>query len=263
MRINIRFALFGVLAFAVGKAMSQDYHIVETFSCPNATQGVAVDDESFYAISNQSISKYSLKGDSITTWSESDPRLIKHFDGGIVVDGLLYCSHSNYPEVPMASSIEVFDPRTMRHVRTISLGIDSGSCTWVVRGVDCWYVCFAHYDRSGHNAGGEVLKDASWTQIVQFDNDWHRLQGWILPKELLDELHPHSLSGGLFIDGKFYCTGHDAQKLFVLEFPPYGMRLQLTDTIGIPFHGQGIAIDSRGALWGIDRTKKQVCKAMK
>ena len=23
-----------------------------------------------------------------------------------------------------------------------------------------------------------------------------------------------------FIDGKFYCTGHDARKLFVLEFPP-------------------------------------------
>ncbi|MDO4948636.1 MAG: hypothetical protein Q4E55_00475 [Bacteroidales bacterium] len=261
--MNVRFILFGVLILVVGKAMSQDYHIVETFSCPNATQGVAVDGEGFYAISNQSISKYTLKGDSVTTWSEPNPELIKHFDGGIVVDGLLYCSHSNYPEVPMASSIEVFDPRTMRHVRTISLGIDSGSCTWMVRGVDCWYVCFAHYDRSGHNAGGEVLKDASWTQIVQFDNEWHRLQGWILPKELLDKLHPHSLSGGLFVDGKFYCTGHDAQKLFVLEFPPYGMRLQLTGTIGIPFHGQGIALDSKGFLWGIDRTKKQVCKAVK
>ena len=70
-----------------------------------------------------------------------------------------------------------------------------------------------------------------------------------------------SLSGGLFIDGKFYCTGHDARKLFILEFPPYGMRLRWTDTIDIPFNGQGIALDEEGNLWGIDRKKKLVLQS--
>ena len=240
---------------------AQEYKVVEAFDCPAATQGVAADGEFFYAIGNQRIEKYTKKGERVASWYEPDESLIKHFDGGIIIDGLLYCSHSNFPEVPMASSIEIFDPKTLQHVRTVSLGLDNGSCTWVVRGEDCWYVGFAHYDRSGGNAGGEVLKDASWTQIVEYDNDWHRTQGWILPKELIDRLRPHSISGCLYIDGKLYCTGHDAQKLFVLEFPKYGMRMRLTDEIAIPFKGQGIALDPQGYLWGIDRKTKQVLKA--
>lgn len=234
----------------------------KTYKCPEGNQGVAVDNDHFYGIGSRAIAKYEkATGKKVAEWKESNKELICHFDGGIVIDGLLYCSHSNYPDVPMASSIEVFDTKTLQHVKTISLGIESGSCTWVVRGDNCWYVGFAHYDRSGAGAGGEVLKDNSWTQFVQYDNDWHRVQGWILPKALLEQLHPNSVSGCLFLDGKFYCTGHDATKLFVLEFPPYGMRLVLSDEIDIPFHGQGIAIDGQGNLWGIDRKSKTVIKA--
>ena len=241
---------------------AQAYRTVRTFPCGNtATQGIAVDDNYFYGISNAQITKYTKTGDSLATWREKDPQLIRHFDGGIIVDSLLYCSHSNFPEVPMASSIEVFDPVRMEHVKTVSLGIEYGSCTWVVPGDGCWYVCFAHYDRNGEKAAGEVIRDASWTQIVQYDENWHRLQGWILPKELIEEIRPMSLSGGLFIDGKFYCTGHDAQKLYILEFPPYGMRLRWTGTIDIPVKGQGIALDSEGYLWGIDRKNKLIIKA--
>jgi len=235
--------------------------LVESFFCPSATQGVATDGKYFYGIGNQVITKYSYQGDSITTWQESNPELIKHFDGGIVIDGLLYCSHSNFPEVPMASSIEVFDTKNLHHLKTISLGIDNGSCTWVVRGDNCWYVGFAHYDRSGGNAGGEVLKDASWSQIVQYDNKWRRTGGWILPKKILEQLRPHSISGCLYMNGKFYCTGHDATRIFVLEFPEYGMTMQLTEEINIPFNGQGISIDPQGYLWGIDRKTKSVIKA--
>ena len=254
------------IALATSKQLnsySQDYHLVRSYHAYGANQGVAVDDDCFYGIGNQQIVKYSKNGDSLAVWKESDPALIKHFDGGIVVNGLLYCSHSNYPEVPMASSIEVFDPAKMEHVRTISLGIEYGSCTWVVPGEDCWYVCFAHYDNNGEKAGDEVLRDASWTQIIQYDKEWRKLQGWILPQELVEEIRPMSLSGGLFIDGKFYCTGHDARKLYVLEFPPYGMRLRWTGTIEIPFNGQGIALDKEGNLWGIDRKNKLVIKAAK
>lgn len=253
--------IFSLLTVMAINSSAQGFSVVKSFDCQDATQGVASDGKHFYAISSTSISKYTADGKYVATWSESNPELIKHFDGGIIVDGLLYCSHSNFPQVPMASSVEVFDPGTMKHIRTISLGIEYGSCTWVVRGEDCWYACFAHYDRNGANAGGEVLKDNSWTQIVQFDDQWRRLQGWILPKELLDQLHPNSLSGGLYVNGKFFCTGHDAQKLFILEFPPYGMRMLLTGAIDIPFKGQGVALDPEGNLWGIDRKQHKVMKA--
>ena len=124
--------LFSVLCECI--VFAQDYEIVRTFYCSDATQGVAVDNHHFYAIGNQSITKYTRQGDSLATWKETDSSLIHHFDGGIIIDGLLYCSHSNYPEVPMASSIEIFDPETMRHHQTISFGIDNGSCTWILRG---------------------------------------------------------------------------------------------------------------------------------
>lgn len=255
-------AMIAVTVAGAQSISSGKYHTIKTYKCPEATQGVAVDDDCFYAIGNQVIARYDkASGKRLSIWKESDRELICHFDGGIIVDGLLYCSHSNFPEVPMASSIEVFDPNTLEHVKTISLGIESGSCTWIVRGEGCWYLGFAHYDHSGHGAGGETLKDNSWTQIVQYDDNWRRAQGWILPKALIEKLHPNSISGCLYSDGRFYCTGHDATELFVLSFPPYGMRLSLTDTISIPFHGQGIALDSDGNLWGIDRKSKCIIKA--
>lgn len=251
--------LFSVLCECI--VFAQDYEIVRTFYCSDATQGVAVDNHHFYAIGNQSITKYTRQGDSLATWKETDSSLIHHFDGGIIIDGLLYCSHSNYPEVPMASSIEIFDPETMRHHQTISFGIDNGSCTWVLRGDDCWYVGFAHYDSKIGIIKDELDKDHTWTEIVKYDNQWRRCGGWILPKELLDQLYPYSLSGALLIDGKFYCTGHDAKKLYILEFPPYGMRMCLTGILNIPFKGQGIAMDAEGNLWGIDRASSTVIMA--
>lgn len=236
---------------------AQDFHFVKSFSCPEANQGVAADKNYFYAIGNQQIAKYTKDGELVLSWKETDKNLIRHFDGGIIVKGRLYCSHSNFAEVPMASSIEVFDSKNLSHIKTISFGIEYGSCTWVVRGKSCWYACFAHYDKTG----GEQLHDNSWTQIVKFDNKWRKLEAWIIPKEVLEICKPHSLSGGLFVDGKFWCTGHDAQEIFVLEFPPYGMKMIWTESIKIPIKGQGIALDPSGALWGIDRKTHSIIKA--
>lgn len=252
--------LMAVCALSMS-SLAQGYQQVAAFACPQATQGVAVDDNYFYAIGNQVIAKYSKDGRFVQEWREENRELITHFDGGIVIDGLLYCSHSNYPDVPMASSVEVFDTKDLSHVKTISLGIDVGSCTWVLKGDGCWYLGFAHYDISGGHYGGEMMKDASWSQIVQYDQQWHKVQAWILPKALLDELRPNSISGALYIDGKFYCAGHDATKLFILEFPPYGMRMLYTGSIDMPMHGQGIAMDSEGFLWGIDRKTRTVIKS--
>jgi hypothetical protein len=39
-----------------------------------------------------------------------------------IIDGEIYCSHSNYRYFPMTSSIEVRDPETMQHIDSHSNG---------------------------------------------------------------------------------------------------------------------------------------------
>lgn len=243
--------------------VAQNYKEVKRFNARYATQAVAVDKHHFYAIDNNHITKFNLQGDSITTWHEPNKERIRHFNSGIVIGSKLYCAQSNFPEVPMSSSIEIFDTKTMKIVETISFGIDIGSCTWILPGKDCWYVFFAHYDKSGANAGGEVLHDVSWSQLVQYDLNWVRKQAWILPKALIEELRPNSCSGAVIVGDSFYLTGHDARQCYVVKFPPYGTHLEWVDTIDVPFPGQGIALDSEGNLWGINRKAKCVIKAQK
>ena len=231
---------------------------VQRFHAENAVQGVAVDGKYFYAIQNTRISKYTIHGDSITTWTEPGSQSIFHLNSGVVIGHKMYCAHSNYPRVPMASSIEIFDTRTMQHLETVSLGIDVGSCTWVVPGKKCWYVFFAHYDKKAD----ELDKDASWAQLVQYDRKWRRLRAWILPPALVKEVRPNSLSGGIYMNDTFYCTGHDAGKCYLLRIPSIGMMLEWNSTIEVPFEGQGLAVDPKGNLWGIERRNKTVIKSI-
>ena len=200
------------------------FHVAERFDAYYAMQGVAIGKKHFYAI---------VKGHK------------------------LYTTHSNYPEVPMASSIEIFDTRTMQHIQSISLGIDIGSCVWVTPGKNCWYAFFAHYAGSGKEPG----KDVTWSQLVKFDRKWRRMQAWVLPKTIIEELHPHSLSGGVLVDEIFYCMGHDNQKCYLMQLPRYGVHLEWVGTIEVPIPGQAIDIDKKGNIWGISRKHRQVIKA--
>ncbi len=236
---------------------NRDYYEIKRFNAYYAWQGVAVDKHHFYAIDNNHISKFTLDGDSVTTWYESNKNKICHINSGFVQGGKLYCAHSNYPQVPMASSIEVFDTKSMKHVETVSLGIDVGSCVWITPGKKCRYVFFAHYA----DIGSEKGKDVSWSQLVQYDKKWRRMQAWVLPKELVKEITPSSLSSGILIDNIFYCMGHDHRKCYLLKLPKYGMQLDWIGTINVPIPGQAIAIDGNGDMWGIDRNNRQVIKA--
>jgi hypothetical protein len=48
----------------------------------------------------------------------------------------------------MASSVEVFDARTLQHLESHSFGVDRGSLTWIDRAPDgSWWAGFANYDR--------------------------------------------------------------------------------------------------------------------
>ena len=236
---------------------NRDFREVARFDAYYAMQGVAVDKHHFYAIENNHITKFTLAGDSVTTWHEPNKDKIRHINSGFVKGRRLYCTHSNYPKVPMASSIEIFDTKTLQPIESISLGIDVGSCVWVTRGKGCWYAFFAHYAGGGKEPG----KDVSWSQLVKFDRKWRRMQAWVLPKEIIEVLHPTSLSSGILVDDIFYCMGHDHKRCYLMQLPKYGVQLDWVGTINVPIPGQAIAIDKNGDMWGISRKERQVIKS--
>lgn len=258
MKIDMKrtfFLLALVSQFLSGYA--QYYKETGRFACKVAKQAVVVDEGYMYAVSNKTIIKYTLSGDSITEWKETEPESIIHMNSGCIIGDLLYCVNSNYPQLPMTSSIEVFDKKTLKHVNHISLGIRHGSCTWAVKKGNKWYAFFAHYANYAQQPG----RDVSWSHLVEFDEEWRELQAWVLPEDLIKKLNPCSLSGGLFVGDVLYCTGHDASECYVLALPQRGSTLKWLRTYPVPFPGQAISMDEQGNLWGIDRANDMIIKA--
>lgn len=225
---------------------------------PEANQGVAADDRHLYAIANHAIGKYDKQsGKRVALWECENGKPLVHLDSGVVHDGVLWCAHSNYPGVPMTSSIETWDAATLRHTGSHSFGIFAGSATWIDLRDGFRYVTFAHY----RGASDEPSRDPRWTALIQFDSDWRQRQSWIYPAELVARLGDYSISGGVFTrDGKLFCTGHDNPEVYVLAFPQGGSSLVLEETIAMPMKGQGIALDPADAaiLYGIDRARREI-----
>lgn len=258
----LRLTLF-ITAFAASailQAAEPTSVVVNRFEAPEAVQAVAVDNTYFYAIANTKIGKYDkATGQLVQRWTASKSVPLIHMNAGIIVDEKLYCSHSNYPHFPEASSVEIFDTATLEHVANHSLGIYEGSLTWVDWHDDAWWAVFAHYSVKVND--DKFAKPHTYTSLVKFDREWRRMAGWTFPSEVLDRLAPNSCSGGAWgPDGRLYCTGHDNGELFQLELPKAGSALVLKQIIPVEITGQGIAWDrSRpGTLYGIDRSKRQV-----
>jgi hypothetical protein len=211
------------------------------FVAKEANQGVAADAQFLYVISNSAIGKYRKDTlERVGGWKSEKGGPIIHMNAGLVRDGRLYCAHSNFPAVPMVSSVEIFETATMQHVGSHSLGIGEGSLTWIISQDDHWLACFAQYAVSRAKTG----RDNTWTQIVKFDDHWRRVAGWVFPAELIERFAGNSSSGGAFgPGGKLYVTGHTAQEIYVLEFPEAGSVLKWTDTIPISAEGQSFAWD--------------------
>lgn len=229
-------------AQAAPQAPSSDLQFTETrrFDAPEAKQGVATDGESYFVISNYELTKYDAEGRATAHWECPEGEPLIHMNAGIVRDGQLLVAHSNYPGVPMWSSIEIFDPKTLEHVGSHSFGIAYGSCTWIDRRDGLWYVCFAHY---GQRAA-EPSRDPSWAQLVVFDAQWRRVGGYVFPPELVELCAPYSFSGGGFgPDGRLYVTGHDHAQLYILEFPTGGAELDWVGQLPMPMEGQAICWD--------------------
>lgn len=236
------------------------YEELRRFKAAEAGQGVAVDRDFFYAINNYALGKYDKKtGVRVANWEGTKGGEIIHLNAGIVLEGKLYGIHSNYPGVPMLSSVEIFDPATLAHIGTHSFGRMDGSFTWLDRRNGKWIACFVHYG----NKGAEPNRDSAWTQIIEFDDEWRRMSAWALPPDLIERFggRGYSASGGAFgPGGHLYLTGHDNPELYVVAFPKAGSVMKWIATIPITAEGQAFCFDpgEPGVIYTIFRKTKEV-----
>jgi len=253
-RIRSLLAVLAVAPLVASAAPSLEQ--VGEFVVPEANQGVGVDDNYFYAVDNQTIGKYEKKtGKLVKKWVGDKKGPILHLDSAMLKDGKIYAAHSNYPEWPMTSSLEIFDADTLVPVASHSFGIQFGSLTWVDWKDGYWWMTFANYDRLlgpnktpyGHKAN---------TLMVKFTPDFRVVETWTLPKALLDRFEDMSNSGGSWgPDGYLYLTGHDPAELYRMRLPKSGSVLEVVDVIPMNIRGQGIAWDRTqpGMIYGIIR----------
>jgi hypothetical protein len=226
---------------------------------PEANQGVAAGSAHFFAIDNSTLAKYEIRsGRLVDRWSGADEGLIRHMNSCLVDAGRIWCANSNYPQTPMGSSIEVFDPVSLDHVSSHSLGMrDEGSLTWFDRYRTGWIAGFSHYDKNG----GLPFRNHSFSSVVTFDAQWRRTGGWLLPESTLERMAPYASSGGAIgPDGWLYLLGHDRPELYVVGSPTMGPALRHVATIAIESEGQAFSWARNGqrVIYTIDRRKQLV-----
>ena len=226
-----------------------------------ANQGVAVDAHHYYGIGNYVVGKYDkTTGARVAEWVGLRGGATVHLNGGLIQDGQLVLAHSNFPQLPMASSLEYFDPATVQPVKSLSLGIRHGSLTWAEKKAGFWWACFAHYNDQGTAPGS----DNRSTLVGKFNDTWQLLESWIFPPQVIASWGKSSCSGGSWgDDGLLYTTGHDEKKLYVLRVPKMGVTLDYVTTIDVPFEGQSWAWDRSDprVIYGIIRRTGEVVVA--
>jgi len=227
-----------------------------------ANQGVAVDAQHFYGIGNYVVGKYDKRtGERVAEWVGPRGGQTIHLNGGLLQEGLLVLAHSNFPQIPMASSLEYFDPATVQPVKSVSLGIRHGSLTWAEKKDGFWWACFAHYNDQGTPPG----TDNRSTLFGKFDQNWNLIESWLFPAQVIASWGQSSSSGGSWgPDGLLYITGHDAAELYVLRLPKMGVALEYVTAIEVPFEGQSWAWDRSEQdriIYGIIRRTGEVVSA--
>jgi hypothetical protein len=216
-----------------------------------ATQGVAVGEKWFYVIDDTRLARHEKQtGEFLNEWKDPPGGTIRHLNSGIVQDGLLVCSHSNFPDLPTTNSLESFDLMTLQPVKSVSVTGEPGSLVWAERRDGFWWACFANYDPP-LGASGRDHRD---TLFAKLDDQFRLVQSWHFPARVLQKFKPWSCSGGSWgDDGLLYVTGHDAKELYVLRVPKSGSVLEFVTTIEVPFEGQA---------WSWDRSQERVLYAV-
>lgn len=261
--INCIFSMIRFSALVVIALLSATAHGAETsvwrheelkrWPAKEAHQGVAVDDQFFYAITNSEIGKYRKdNGERVGGWKGEKNSSIKHLNAGLVLEGRLYCAHSNFPTIPEESSVEIWDATTMQHIDQHRFDKPPGSLTWVDRRGTDWFACFAHY---------KSTSDPALSRVVKFDAKWNAVATWSFPADLIKRFAGNSSSCGAFgPEGRLFATGHDATELYVLDPQPSATELAWKETFPITAEGQAFAWDKSqpGILYSIKRSTHDV-----
>jgi len=234
---------------------------IRRIAAPEANQGVASDSRYVYAIADNEIGKYDkTTGKLIAHW-EGDISVFIHMNSCSSVMGELVCAMSNFPGIPMASSVEWFSTAgKITHLRSHSFGPGRGSLTWIDWHNGSWWACFANYD----GKGGEPSRDHTATVLVQFNKDFVEQGAWLFPKKVLESFGHMSASGGRWgKDGLLYVTGHDLPEMYLLHLPKSGARLEYVRTIGLPTNGQAFDWDfgRPDRMWSIERKSDEVVES--
>ncbi len=210
---------------------------INRYSVDHADQGVAVDYQYVYPISNQQVSKYDkLTGKKIDQWIGN----VEHLNGGIIKNNKLFLTENT------SNQIIILDPNTMKTFGKINISIN-GSLNWIDYYQNTWWGINAHY-----------RKNLDQTRLINFDQNWKSVQEWKLPNTVLERLKPFSISGGAFgPQGYLYLTGHDKKEIYVLGVPTEGNELQLIKILETTFPGQGISWDGNN-LWSTNRNLKKI-----
>lgn len=201
-----------------------------------ANQGVAVDADHYYAIADAALGKYRKSdGARVARWNAPAGARVRHLNAGVVVDGKLYCAHSNFPLKPDESSVEIFDVATLTPVGRHVFVAPPGSLTWAIPYEGGWLACFAHY---------AVTSQVARSRLVAYDRDWTPRGVWTFAPEVLAKFGRMSCSGGgLGPDGRVGVTGHDAHELYILDLPSGGGVARLAGVRPFPGEGQAFAWD--------------------
>lgn len=231
--------------------------VVRQMVASEANQGVAVDARSIYAITNNEIGRYDKKtGVRIAHW-KGERALYRHINSCAVVGRELVCAASNYPALPMMSSIEVFDKVTLKPIRTRALPVGPGSLTVLDWHRGSWWAVYANYD----GRGGLPGRDHSTGVLVRMDAGFSHQAAWLFPASVLDRFKPHHASGAVWgSDGLLYASGHDRPEIYALRLPVAGSTLEHVATIPVSTAGQAIDWDDadKRVLWTIDRPTRGV-----
>ncbi len=246
------------LLFAADAAMFPAAREIRRVPAVEATQGIAADARHLYAIANSEIGQYDRRtGRRLGGW-RGDPQQFIHMNSCTLHVGNLVCAASNYPDVPQSSSIEWFDTRTMRHVRSRSLGPGRGSLTWLEWHDGSWWACFANYDQRG----GEPGRDHRYTTLVRFGPAFKERGAWLFPASVLARMKPYSASGGAWHGDRLFVTGHDRREVYVMTLPTAGSRLIHVGSFSFSSPGQAIQWDQDSkTLWSIDREKRELVES--
>ncbi|MBO1326682.1 hypothetical protein K2X14_09270 [Acetobacter sp. TBRC 12305] len=256
-------ATLGLAPLAAARAQDNpagSASIVRSIPTQEAGQGVANDEHFIYAINNSAIGKYDRRtGQRVALW-QGDPALYRHINSCQIHDGKLVCAMSNFPASPMTSSVEWFDPATMRHIGSHSFGPGTGSLTWIDWHDGNWWACFANYDVEGSDGG----RDHRATVFVRMTPQFERTEAWLFPEEVLERVKPFSISGGRWgKDGLLYVTGHSRPEMYVLALPEAGGRLRYVRTLPMATEGQAFDWDQTAPrqIWSIQRKTREVVES--